>query len=576
MSKSIAGQKSWITSKYISPFCLTVGVTLFFLLGFTKINAQSIAAGNGVYQFLKLQHSKGHLPEYWSSQYPLSRKVINAALDHLNKLDSNSNSLQTWEKQELERYSLMFLPIGDSKTRLLLRDSIRYLKGALDFHANLYHADSLPKSQTYAFGSLSVKAEGQLNQSLGFVSQASIGSEQSYHPRFKEHYQPSLGLPYNVQAGKTRLDSVILPQNKSTLDGFRTLITWESGGALLEGGYDWNQWGPGIWQHPTFSPNGYFWVQDSLSVDTASQYEYSPDAPGYRRGYTKPYESPPLAMLRFSYNWKMLRYTKTTAQRTSLLDTTKAFVSAHQLELHLGKSWVLGFHELVLYSNRSLEPLYSIPLVPLKFAEHQLGDRDNMLIGLSLEYTWFKRGRFFSELLLDDLLGPGDLLRDWWGNKFALTFGAEIFTTANGISRIEFSRVEPWLFGHHRHDNQAQNFGALLGSSLPPNSQLLRVQHQEFFANSLSGILDYQIMQRDALGRGSSIFDIHNSSVDGTQKSFLENPETRQTMLLSLQWKYGLLLALESSIGAQFIDNWKGQGKSLASPIYAATGTLHY
>ena len=77
--------------------------------------------------------------------------------------------------------------------------------------------------------------------------------------------------------------------------------------------------------------------------------------------------------------------------------------------------------------TRRPEWIYLIPFVPYAFAEHYGGDKDNKLLSFDVSFSFPKNFRWYGELLLDDITSPVTIFSDDWGNKWAVTAGAEYF-----------------------------------------------------------------------------------------------------------------------------------------------------
>jgi hypothetical protein len=270
-------------------------------------------------------------------------------------------------------------------------------------------------------------------------------------------------------------------------------------------------------------------------------------------------------------------YTKVVAQRTGLRSDSLAHVVAHRLEYRPWAFLGLGVQEMVVTAGRPMDWTYAIPLVPLKYTEHELGDRDNAAVGLDAEALWAGHGRIYGELLLDDFSG-WDL--DFWGAKYAFTFGAEAVDLPFPSSRlqVEYARVEPWVFTHRVQDDQMQHFGALLGSSLPADSHALRTAWEHPIRSDLDLSLEYGFMQRGLDSRGASPFDVHDTPTDGTKKTFLGGPvETRNAVRAGGDWRWRRFVELRGSAGFLSVSDWKSRsGESLVSPTLAGELILRY
>ncbi len=535
--------------------------------------ATPVDINHSVYGFLRRLEIKGTVTSGSLGSLPLSRSDVGQLL---TEAAQNSGSLSTWEKRRLTSYLHEWNLIETESEHfqaLAYHDSNFKVQLGASFEGHLLIQDSLPKAQTFMFGFLSGNVGGSYKEKLQFLSSAGLGQQRSLHKRFIENYDPQRGMPYNTD----RLGKAGITREVSSLDAFRTVVGYEEKSFRLEFGSDWNQWGPGIWQHASVSPRPWFWVQDSLAANDSLGYVGTKSPGAYRIGYRNPGETAPMTQLRLSGHVGRFRYTKIVAERMGLWADTMAHFIAHRLEFKPCSFLGLGLEEMVVTSGRTLDWTYIIPLVPIKYAEHQLGDRDNIAVGFDVE-TWIAtRGRLFGELILDDFSG-WDL--NFWGAKYAYSLGGEwtgIPTTAS-LLQAEYAHVEPWVFTHHLRNNQFQHFGSLLGSSLPPNSQSLRLAWQQPTTSDLDFRLEYMFMERDVSSRGSSVFNLHQLSTDGTQKVFLGGiVETRHILVLGTTWRWKRFSEVSGQLGFLQVDNWKSQsGKGLSSPIIAITTLFHY
>jgi len=547
-------------------FCLA------FVMAVPLIYAVPVDIGSPVYPFLHRLELEGRIAPGHLTTLPIAKSEAASLLEQA----SRSEGLPDWERRRLDGFREEFGGL-DSKDgrlhRLGFRDSsFRVAIGAEDF-SGVYVADSLPKARTYGFGVLTAKAEGDFKEHLQFLTYANAGQERSLHERFVENYDPQRGQPYNTD----RLGKQGVPRTEGTFDAFRTVIGYEQTGLRAEFGADWNQWGPGLWQHATLSRQPWFWVQDSLPPNDSAGFLGTPNPGRYRDGYRRPGEAAPMTQARLSVRAGRFLYTKVIAQRTGLWSDSLAYLIAHRLEWRPVDRIGLGISEMVATGSRPLDWTYVIPLVPLKYAEHELGDRDNSALSADIEVLLPGHARVFGELFLDDWSG-WDL--DFWGDKYAFSLGGEIagFPLAGSLLQIEYARVEPWLFTHRMQGRQFQNFGALLGSSLPPDSHALRAAWEHALGADLDLRLDYAFMQRNAVDRGTSIFDWHNDALDGTLKEFLGGTvETRNAISAGATWRWRRFVELSGAAGWMWVEDWKSQpGESLSAPTLSTELTLRY
>jgi hypothetical protein len=533
--------------------------------------ASPVEASHPVYAFLRRLEMRGLVSPGRLSTLPRPKEEIAALLDQAEA----SAGIRSRERADVALYrKLLDLAPRASRFRpLAWADSNASASAHLEYFTGGYAQDSLPVARAFAFGSLNATVEGSFKKKLQFVSTAGIGMERSREPRFVENYEPARGLPYNTD----REGKAGIPRGVSTMDAFRTVVGYRDESLRLEFGSDWNQWGPGVWQHAFLSQRPWFWVQDSLPPDDSAHFIGTPYPGRYRRGFRYPGEAAPMTQLRMAYGFGWLEYTKVVAERQGLWTDSAAHVIAHRLEARPWPFLGLGVVEMIATSGRSMDWTYVIPLVPLKYAEHQLGDRDNAAVGFDAEYLWAGHGRAYGELFLDDFSGF-DL--DFWGSKYAYMIGAEAVDLpfAGSLLQIEYAHVEPWTFTHTGVDDQFQHFGALIGSSLPPNSHAVHLAWEQALPHALELRLEYLFMQRDAASRGGSIFDFHLDASDGKTKTFLGGTvETRNEVNLGVTYRRDRFLELGGTVGYLAVEGWKSRaGESIGGPAVSGEIRLRY
>jgi hypothetical protein len=528
--------------------------------------------GHPVYPFLRRLELEGRIAPGRLDLLPAAKSDLAALLEQA----AAEPDLPGWERRRVEGFAREFglREAGDGRFHPLgFRDSSFRVDVGLESFNGGYVEDSVPKARSYGYGTLTARAEGSFKERLQFLSAASAGQERSLHERFVENYDPQRGLPYNTD----RTGKAGIPRTVGTFDAFRTLVGYEQPALRVEFGSDWNQWGPGIWQHAMLSHDPWFWVQDSLPPEDSAGFLGTPNPGRYRTGYRRPGEPAPMTQARVAVRAGRFTYAKIVAQRTGLWNDSQAYVIAHRLEWRPWDRLGLGLSEIVATGGRPLDWTYAIPLVPLKYAEHQLGDRDNSGIGADFDALLPRHARIFGELFLDDWSG-WDL--DYWGDKFAFSLGGEMaaFPLPGSLLQIEYARVEPWVFTHRKPGRQYQHFGALLGSSLPPDSHALRAAWEQAVRADLDLRLDYAFMQRNATARGVSIFDRHDEAIDGRTKEFLGGTvETRNQIAAGGTWRWRRFVEFHGAAGWLWVEDWKGRaGVGLSAPTLTGELTLRY
>jgi hypothetical protein len=547
------------------------------LLAFCSLGtSMPVEVSHPVAGFLRRLEEKGIIkPGFWNT-LPRSQNEVASALAQAKEKEAE---LSSWDRRKLDRYLNEFDPVRKAgNTRLQYRDSVFSVRGRVEYFTSGSYRDSLPKAEGYAFGSFTPGVDATYGEKVYFTASATLaGMERNLDNRFVSHYDPQRGLPYNTN----RAGQAGVAQSVSTFDGFRTVLGFGDSHLRVEAGQDWNQWGPGHWQHTTFGNNPYFWASDSLSPSApGSQVGFMGTENNFmqaRRGYRYPGEGPPLPQIRLRLGGDRWEYSKIVARRTGLNKDSLAYLVAHRLEFRFG-SWKLGGMEILTVGNRALDELALLPGVPLKILEHSGGDQDNAAMAGDVEWTWKGHGRFYGEFFLDDFSGPP---LNFWGNKFAWVLGAALqdpFGLPTEV-HLEYAHVDPWVYGHHLYNTAMQSYGALLGSSLPPNSHALFASATFPLPYGIEGSAEWQFRQRDLKSPGSSIFDDFFFGVpqEDTKQFLAQDVETRNQFTLSAEWNRDRYVQLKGGVGALWVNNWRGYtGESVVTPTVSGEVYLRY
>lgn len=554
------------------------GLALLAVLAATS-SAMPVEVLHPVSGFLRRLEEKGVIRGgFWSTLPRDSREVAEV----LRQAETRKTELSEWDRRKLERYLQEFdPPRRRAATRLHYEDSTFSVIAGAEYFTGIYFRDSIPKMDGHAFGTFSPRVEGSYGQNFYFGATATVGQERNLNERFEGYnYEPSRGMPYNVSRGG--LGTV---QKASSFDGFRAVMGIGDRRLALEAGQDWNQWGPGRWQHATLGARPYFWVNDSLPPSPAdSKVGYAGSVDNFnnaRRGYRYPGEGPPLPQLRFRMGSAHWEYVKIVAERMGLDKDSSAWLIAHRLQLRIG-NWKFGGTEMLSVGNRSLDPVVFLPGVPLKMAEHEGGDQDNAAMAGDIEWTLPGHGRVYAEFLLDDFSGPP---LNFWGNKFSYVLGGS-WQDPIGLPaelHFEYAHVDPWVYGHHHYGTQMQSYGALLGSALPPNSHAVFASASFPLPAGAEGAVEWNFRQHDYKSYGSSIFDdyfsnIYNPEPKVDTKRFLaQDVETRNSLSASAEWNWKRYVNLKAGLGWLIVQNMRGTpGASLSTPTVSGEVRLQY
>ncbi|HOT96046.1 MAG TPA: capsule assembly Wzi family protein [bacterium] len=192
--------------------------------------------------------------------------------------------------------------------------------------------------------------------------------------------------------------------------------------------------------------------------------------PGFHSGLALTRNMPPADMIRLSSRFRRVAFSSAHLFLRSPLGAK--YLAAHRIDFLIKPGLQFGGGETVVYGNRDVEMDYLNPLMLYHIAEHHLGDRDNNTLFLDLSCTPLPGTRLYAQYFIDDMTSTQSLTR-YYGNKFALLAGAlwsDPLGADNLDLRLEYSRVEPFVYAHHDSINIYTHYDKVIGHWLGPNS----------------------------------------------------------------------------------------------------------
>jgi hypothetical protein len=130
-------------------------------------------------------------------------------------------------------------------------------------------------------------------------------------------------------------------------------------------------------------------------------------------------------------------------------------MALHQIDYRPRHNLKVFFGEHIVYANRGVEVSYLLPHTFNRFIEHNLRDRDNVHIYAGGRWDVSESVGLYGNFILGELK-KSEFLGDWWGNKYALQGGIDIFYLEGLFQEknrpvnttLEFTAIRPWLYTH--------------------------------------------------------------------------------------------------------------------------------
>ncbi len=166
------------------------------------------------------------------------------------------------------------------------------------------------------------------------------------------------------------------------------------------------------------------------------------------------------------------------------------YLALHQLGFHPCSNLDLFLGEEIIYGNRSPELNYFLPNAFWRAIEHNLWDRDNVMIYAGGNYRPVQPLFLYAQVLIDEF-SSSKLFSSWWGNKYALQSGMRwnvpfaLPQSPSADITTEVTAVRPFTYTHYLIQTMFSSDGRPLGypkgSNLVDISCLLRLPYKDIF-----------------------------------------------------------------------------------------------
>ena len=506
----------FLKTNFENPFYFYCFVFLFVILLVSTGHASQLPLGHWAYDFLERMEAKGIICDIRDGSRPFTRsRVADYTIQIYHRVQKDPALLTSVEYARLQRL------MGELNDELK-SSHLPILKSEKEPHLySWYHDDELahfdiltggfihkrgqdaPETERsinsgYYGGILRVRAWG-----IDAYSDNRIQSEWGSRI-YLQHYNPSEGYPIG-----TSRDS-----SQATWDRSNSYLAWQYKGIQLLWGRDKVAWGPSYW-------GGL--MQSGLA--------------------------PEMDMIKLTTDLGASRFTWIHGELRS--DFEHKWMVSHRIEISFKKTLDVGFDETVIYGNRSIEFAYLNPVLPYLVAEHTLGDKDNVTMGLDFDFHPGNNIKWYGDLFIDDLFAPWEIFNDFWGNKLAFTLGMLWVDPIAFTSdlRLEYTRIEPFVYTHEDSVNVFEHYDQGIGRNLQPNSDQLNIKWTCYPSVNWELALQMQYTRHGEGDRRKA----HQES-DGEKKKFLKGTVEKVTDV-QLQCTYEFKRDLFLSVVTGFMDN---------------------
>lgn len=452
----------------------TYFLCIFFVgIFYSSISAQSVHVPlkNTIYRFIERWEAKGILRNELTGTKPLSRLQIAEFLTAIRKKQLNGLELTLVDRDLLKFYEEEFveeIAAIDPASEIKKPDTPGWLSGLQQkIHSGFFYKNGknllVIKTDDFSlFGDIIAyqdnaltdvdsleSTDGVYRQTTGILLRGSIGERLGFYVDARNTKEwGTRDYPIGRDVTAPGLGWISNFGSRQFHDETNAYVVLRISPFELEIGKNHNRWGSGL-----------------LLSDNATSFDYIKLKTRFWR-------------LTFSHIFGSLVQFPRIIEKGSNNESggkkkfANKYLTAHRLEVNLGKGVNIGLQESVVYGQRGLELAYVNPVMFLRSAEHYLGDQDNALMGFDITLNLIEGLKFYNEFLMDDVFLKR-LGTKWWGNKFAYhtsLLWVDPFGIENTSVRLGYTKIKPFVYSHRFPINVYKHYNSSLGSSLKPNS----------------------------------------------------------------------------------------------------------
>ena len=165
-----------------------------------------------------------------------------------------------------------------------------------------------------------------------------------------------------------------------------------------------------------------------------------------------------------------------TVNSSSSTDKHRKYIAANLFTFKPYSFWNLSVGNSIVYSQNSVKPVYLIPFMFYKSADHtyngvrnDTGQNAQMFFTTSIKYaTW---GRFYYSLFVDEITLSSAFSKEENSNLTGFKIGTKIYQLLPHVSAIiEYTHNRPMAYTHYIYATNFNNAGYNMGQPLEENA----------------------------------------------------------------------------------------------------------
>lgn len=180
-------------------------------------------------------------------------------------------------------------------------------------------------------------------------------------------------------------------------------------------------------------------------------------------------------------------------------------IASHRLDINFSKGFKFGIYESVIIPNNPFSFTFFNPVSFLASAEFNKPsqgyneDINNTMLGFDALVKPADNISFQGSLLIDDLEFSTLFKPESKEiNKFAYQLGgfwSDAFTIPNLEMKVEYTKIDPFVYSHTTNKSTYANWGYSIGHALPPNSDEIAVQMNYPFSSRIRAGIDFKFQR---------------------------------------------------------------------------------
>jgi hypothetical protein len=209
------------------------------------------------------------------------------------------------------------------------------------------------------------------------------------------------------------------------------------------------------------------------------------------------------------------------------------YLALHQLSYFPISSLELYLGESVIYGNRGIDLNYLLPNSFWRAVEHNLWDRDNVMIFAGGNFDIDPYTLLYAQFALDEF-SYSKIFTNWWGNKYALQAGLRRKLPPGSIT-LEATAVRPYTYAHFMNHTMYSHDGRPLG--YPQGSNLLDISTELNIPLKPYLQLDSRLSWRQRGSEGNdwrdNYHDIFGGQIDSAEAQWFAGTKSTEYQIVS-------------------------------------------